>query len=106
MEGFLAVTSSGTEQPHHISSPACNVAIISRISRQRNKVHGRKESGAELGLFQKEAAGLRVLWAQQRLVSWGHQLVLPPGFLFYKHTHSLGACNTVRGESPTGIRVV
>lgn len=35
-------------------------------------------------------------------ISW----LLPPGFLSYKHTHSLGACNTVRGGSPTGIRLV
>lgn len=32
--------------------------------------------------------------------------LLPPGSLTYKHTHSLGACNTVRGGSPTGIRLV
>lgn len=37
VEGFLAVTSSGIEQPHYIPSPACNVAIIFRVSRQRNK---------------------------------------------------------------------
>lgn len=37
MEGFLAVTPSGMEQPYHISSPACKAAIIFRISRQRNK---------------------------------------------------------------------
>lgn len=78
-------------------------------------MYGRKENGAELDLFlvplraltsQKEAAGSRALWTQERHVSWGHQLTLLPGFLFYKHTHSLGACNTVRGGSPTGIRVV
>lgn len=75
MEGFSGCHTSGMEQPHHISSPACKVAIIFRVSRQRNKgEYGRKESGAELGLFQvpfraltsqKEAAGLRVLWTQE-----------------------------------------
>lgn len=32
--------------------------------------------------------------------------LLPSGSLTYKHTHSLGACTTVRGGSPTGIRLV
>lgn len=30
----------------------------------------------------------------------------PPGSLTYKHTHSLGACSTVRGGSPTGTKLV
>lgn len=37
MEGFLADTPSGIEQPHHVPSPASKVAIIFRVSRQRNK---------------------------------------------------------------------
>lgn len=32
--------------------------------------------------------------------------LLPSGSLTYKHTHSLGVCSTVRGGSPTCIRLV
>ena len=32
--------------------------------------------------------------------------LLPSDSLTYKHTHSLGACSTVRDGSPTCIRLV
>lgn len=32
--------------------------------------------------------------------------LLPICSLTYKHTHSLGVCNTVRGGSPTGIKLL
>lgn len=63
-EGFLGVTPSWTELSHHIPAQPSSLGLAGR----ETVVHGRKESGAELGLFQvplraltsqKEAAGFR-----------------------------------------------
>lgn len=93
--------------PFHPQPYMQDLAIIFGVNSRA--VSGGMELGLELLWVPSERShqdeGTGPLDAGETLAEDISQL-LPPDSLIYKHTHSLGACSTVRGGSPTGIRLV